>query len=71
MTPKAGSQLENVLARGVIEIIPKGSLDEALRSGKKLRLKLGLDPSKPDLHIGQQLVKLASPLGALIASAFK
>ena len=45
-----------VLSRSVIEIIPKGSLAKALESGKKLRLKLGLDPSKPDLHIGHAVL---------------
>ncbi|MCH7698634.1 MAG: tyrosine--tRNA ligase [Chloroflexi bacterium] len=48
--------MDYVLARGVIDIIPKGSLTEALESGKKLRLKLGLDPSKPDLHIGHAVL---------------
>ena len=56
MTAKSAPELDRVLSRGVIEIIPKGSLDEALRSGKKLRLKLGLDPSKPDLHIGHAVL---------------
>ena len=46
--PKTG----DILSRGVVEIIPRDEFVEALRSGRKLRLKLGLDPSKPDLHIG-------------------
>lgn len=44
--------LQYILRRGVIEIIPEREFVEALESGRKLRLKLGLDPSKPDLHIG-------------------
>ncbi len=56
MTAKSTSELDRILARGVIEIIPKGSLDAALSSGKNLRLKLGLDPSKPDLHIGHAVL---------------
>ena len=55
-TKKGASAVDYVLSRGVIEIIPKGSLAEALQSGKKLRLKLGLDPSKPDLHIGHAVL---------------
>lgn len=47
-----GADMDYVLARGVIDIIPRDEFLEALRSGRKLRLKLGLDPSKPDLHIG-------------------
>jgi tyrosyl-tRNA synthetase len=48
--PPAG--LQDILTRGVIDIIPRDEFNEALRSGRSLRLKLGLDPSKPDLHIG-------------------
>lgn len=44
--------LDEILTRGVIEIVPRHEFVEALQSGRKLRLKLGLDPSKPDLHIG-------------------
>ncbi len=51
---KKGSEAElsGITGRGVIEIIPRDDFIEALQSGRKLRLKLGLDPSKPDLHIG-------------------
>ncbi len=42
----------DIVRRGVIEIIPEQEFLESLQSGRKLRLKLGLDPSKPDLHIG-------------------
>jgi tyrosyl-tRNA synthetase len=45
-------KLQDILRRGVVEVIPKDEFVEALQSGRKLRLKLGLDPSKPDLHIG-------------------
>lgn len=48
--------LEHVLTRGVAEIIVKEEFEERLASGKKLRLKLGFDPSKPDLHIGHGVV---------------
>jgi tyrosyl-tRNA synthetase len=47
---------EGILARGVIEIIPRDEFLDALRSGRKLRLKFGLDPSKPDLHIGHAVL---------------
>ncbi len=48
----AGEPLREITTRGVIEIIPEDEFREALASGRKLRLKFGLDPSKPDLHIG-------------------
>lgn len=44
--------LQDILRRGVVEVIPEQAFVEALQSGRKLRLKLGLDPSRPDLHIG-------------------
>ncbi|MGB2695320.1 MAG: tyrosine--tRNA ligase [Dehalococcoidia bacterium] len=49
---KRSADLEYILRRGVIDIIPEQEFIEALESGRKLRLKFGLDPSKPDLHIG-------------------
>lgn len=44
--------LEELLSRGVAEIIVKEELIEKLRSGRRLRLKMGFDPSKPNLHVG-------------------
>lgn len=41
-----------LLSRGVEEIIIKEHLEEALKSGKKLRVKFGIDPTAPDLHLG-------------------
>ncbi len=44
--------LDYVLKRGVAEIISEESLRRRLAAGKPLRLKMGFDPSKPDLHLG-------------------
>src|SRR3989344_3057696 len=41
-----------ILSRGVAEIIERDHLEQALRSGKKLRVKFGIDPTSPDLHLG-------------------
>ncbi len=49
-------ELEAILTRGVEKIISKVSLLEKLKSGKKLRLKLGVDPSSTDLHLGHTVV---------------
>lgn len=49
---KPDAKISDILRRGVVDIIPQEEFVEALQSGRKLRLKLGLDPSKPDLHIG-------------------
>src|SRR5512144_1240091 len=41
-----------VLRRGVAELVGEGELIGWLKAGRKLRLKQGFDPSKPNLHIG-------------------
>jgi len=49
-----------VLRRGTIEIIPEEELREKLKksqqTGVPLKLKLGLDPTAPDIHIGHAVV---------------
>ena len=42
----------SLLSRNVEEIIERDHLEAALRSGKKLRVKFGIDPTSPDLHLG-------------------
>jgi len=42
----------DVLRRGVEEIIVEKEFIERLDSGKPMRLKMGFDPSAPDIHIG-------------------
>lgn len=44
------------LEAGSVEIIPHEKLLEKLSSGKKLTVKLGLDPTRPDIHIGHAVV---------------
>ena len=44
--------LEAVTTRGVSEIISRDEFVRLLQSGKKLRLKMGFDPSRPDIHLG-------------------
>mgnify|MGYP001429206927 CR=1 FL=1 len=44
--------LHNVLRRGVSEIIVEEEFVHLLKQGKPLRLKMGFDPSRPDIHLG-------------------
>ncbi len=44
--------IEQILNRRVAEAIDKQHLEKTLRSGRKLRVKLGIDPNKPELHLG-------------------
>ncbi len=44
--------INHLLKRGVAEVIIEAQTVELLRSGRKLRLKEGFDPSFPDIHLG-------------------
>lgn len=46
-------KIEELLTRGVAEVIDQKHLEEKLTSGKKLKIKLGIDPTSPNLHIGR------------------
>jgi len=48
-------KIEELLTRGVEEVIDKENLKKKLRSGKKLRVKLGIDPTSPNLHLGRAI----------------
>lgn len=48
------------LKRGVVEVVPEETLKEKLiksiAEGRPLKVKLGLDPSAPDIHVGHTVV---------------
>src|SRR6266508_4404783 len=44
------------LASGSVDLIPKDGLEERLAAGEPLRVKLGVDPSRPDLTLGHAVV---------------
>lgn len=46
----------SIIRRGVEEIILEEELREKLRTGRPLKVKLGLDPTAPDLHLGHTVV---------------
>ena len=47
---------EELFTRGVDQIIGRDQLDEAIKSGRKLRIKFGVDPTRPDIHLGHTVV---------------
>ncbi len=47
--------LDNVLNRGVEEIIDRANLEKKLKSGQELRIKLGIDPTSPNIHLGRSI----------------
>ena len=46
----------SLIRRGTNEIISEEELLKKLSSGKKLRIKLGVDPTAPDLHLGHSVI---------------
>jgi tyrosyl-tRNA synthetase len=49
-------QAIQTIRRGADELIVEEELAKKLASGRKLRVKLGLDPTAPDLHLGHTVV---------------
>jgi tyrosyl-tRNA synthetase len=49
-------QAIQTIRRGAEELIVEEELAKKLTSGRKLRIKLGLDPTAPDLHLGHTVV---------------
>ena len=44
--------LDTIVSRGVSDIISRDEFIRLLQSGRPLRLKMGFDPSRPDIHLG-------------------
>ncbi|HQF42805.1 MAG TPA: tyrosine--tRNA ligase [Ignavibacteriaceae bacterium] len=57
--PSLNEQMD-IIKRGSVEIIPEDELvkklEKSLKTNKPLNVKLGCDPSRPDLHIGHSVV---------------
>ncbi len=57
--PPVEEQL-SIIKRGTVEIVPEAELIEKLKKSKKenfpLRIKLGCDPTRPDLHLGHSVI---------------
>src|SRR5205085_7911522 len=43
------------LARNHVDLLPAGGLEEKLELGRPLRVKLGIDVTSPDIHIGRAI----------------
>jgi len=44
------------LTRNAVDVLPAGRLEEQLAAGRPLRVKLGIDPTTPDIHLGHTVV---------------
>lgn len=46
-------KIKEILERGTEDIIERDHLEKSLKSGKKLRVKFGIDPTGPKIHLGR------------------
>src|SRR6056297_1804060 len=50
----------SVIKRGTVEIVPekelKSKLKQSIKKNKPLKIKLGVDPTRPDLHLGHSVI---------------
>ncbi len=53
---ESGSDEARTLLRNVAEALPEGALERKLAEGRALRVKLGIDPTAPDIHLGHVVV---------------
>jgi tyrosyl-tRNA synthetase len=44
--------VSEILIRNAVDVLPAGGLEEKLKLGRPLRVKLGIDPTSPDIHLG-------------------
>ena len=42
----------SALTKHAVDVLPHGGLEEKLKLGRPLRVKLGVDPTSPDVHLG-------------------
>src|SRR5450755_961495 len=47
--------MQETLTRNAVDVLPAGGLEEKLKLGRPLRVKLGIDVTSPDIHIGRAI----------------
>jgi tyrosyl-tRNA synthetase len=55
MTDSAG-EAARFLTRNAVDALPRGELKRQLEQGRPLRVKFGVDPTSPDIHLGHTVV---------------
>ena len=45
-----------LLKRGVVDLVSEEDLKRKIEKGEPLRVKLGADPTRPDLHLGHAVI---------------
>jgi tyrosyl-tRNA synthetase len=54
--PQVSAAQARSLALGAVDVLPEGDLAARLAEGRPLRVKLGIDPTAPDIHLGHVVV---------------
>ncbi len=54
--PSTPAQAAAWLTRNTVDCLPEGALEHKLAGGRPLRVKLGIDPTAPDIHLGFTVV---------------
>ena len=49
-------QMLSIITSATIDVLPLEEMKKKLQSGRKLQIKLGMDPTSPDLHLGHAVV---------------
>jgi tyrosyl-tRNA synthetase len=52
----SGAEAARFLTRNAVDALPGGELERQLGKGRPLRVKLGVDPTTPDIHLGHTVV---------------
>ena len=55
-SPSNPSEAAAWLERNAVDSLPEGVLEQKLAIGRPLRVKLGIDPTAPDIHLGHSVV---------------
>ena len=55
-TSAGAAETARFLARNTVDCLPDGGLTRKLAEGRPLRVKLGIDPTAPDIHLGFTVV---------------
>src|ERR687895_300340 len=55
MTDSPG-EVARFLTRNAVDALPEGELGRQLARGRPLRVKFGVDPTTPDIHLGHTVV---------------
>lgn len=55
LNPENELKIKELLTRGVAEVISQEDLEKKLKSGTPLRIKLGIDPTSPNIHLGRSI----------------